>query len=137
MSTVKLHQSRTQFTRIVRAWIVDLRTTTTPQTKAYLFRPSTGGYCCLGRLCLVTGEPERLANHSAPCDIDNPIANETWFSVTRLMDHVLKDEPGTSPDANPANWNDDLNLTFQEIADMLDILLLELRTATNITWSKS
>lgn len=95
--------------QLLEKWRDDLRTTTEKQGKWQLGN-SERGFCCLGRLCVVTGEafePRQTGPSFA-----QPIANDFYNSLI-------------SDTFAPIGWNDSLDMTFQEIADILDIILID------------
>lgn len=110
----------TVFTRrdrkLMTQWRDDLRTTTAKQGQGALVRG--GRYCCLGRLCEVTGE-RADSYYGLPDQIQHPRA----YALTTLVE-----DSGIYQDyiEDPFSClNDTEELTFDEIADLLTIILLD------------
>jgi len=95
---------------VIERWRDDLRTTTAKQGK-YRLGDGRSGYCCLGRLCVVSGEkfiPWLL--HPSP--VMQPVASTALSHIGYAHIPI-------------AYLNDSANLSFNEIADVLDIFLID------------
>lgn len=59
-------------------WVAALRSGKYEQDSGALFSPSSGGYCCLGVACHISGQrPSRLKNKKMP----SRIMAAKWFDV--------------------------------------------------------
>lgn len=98
----------------LRAWILDLRTTTESQTTERLFRAVAGdrhdepvGYCCLGRAAVVAGLPFVREGHGVE-----------GFEGYGFMEKLF----GLTPREFSNCWgmNDTEHKTFAQIADYIE-----------------
>lgn len=98
----------------IKIWRDDLRTTTARQGIGKLGDEETG-FCCLGRACVAMGMPyDPYA--------DSPDSNVSLkFSTFRGINTIFYDFSYLF-----SALNDRSGLTFQEIADIIDINLIEL-----------
>ena len=117
--------------RNVQRWIQALRSGEYQQTRGQLNHP-TEGYCCLGVLCELQGIPSRNTGSYVEYqfgDIFNSggIPMDTFEKMTGFPDTIWGGD-STSPAGTRGmliHANDHENLNFKEIADLLDIYLLE------------
>lgn len=78
-------QIESKFKSLMEVWIEDLRTNPYLQGEDYLY--SNGRYCCLGRLCVVTGEfsSKDLEDLYFPLEAENA---EDYIPQTLLEDSL-------------------------------------------------
>lgn len=94
---------------IAEKWIETLETTELKQGKYKLGDP-VNGYCCLGILCLVTGEAFS-PDATAPYATDQPQACRVYEWYTGQLDEKASE--------GPIGMNDELGFSFKQIAGVL------------------
>lgn len=94
-------------------WARDLETTSARQTKRVL-NNGRGGFCCLGRLCVIAGERgKRIGSEIS-------YGGETAVLPSEVMEKVgMKSDCGELPDAALTELNDEKGMTFREIAKVI------------------
>ena len=112
--------------RWAERWRDDLRTTKAKQATGRL-ATDDGGYCCLGRLCVVTGEPVRPEDDSFGATYPHPWRQPLAREVADAFEWWMSegDTFGADYAKGMAGLNDVLGMSFDEIADIIDIVLIE------------
>ena len=85
-----------RFNKEQRAWLKDLSTTKAPQVRGVLGGKSQGGWCCLGRACVVSRAKYSSGDCYLPDGLDERLGIKSQDALIEL--------------------NDDDKLTFKQIA---------------------
>lgn len=121
--------------QLLKEWTSELRATDKVQGKRYLHRVAVNGepekLCCLGILCQVAGYEPSGAEHADVEDVEvyaygdgisiPPLQISRELGVERTF--VLDNGPHDRNDVRVGELvvlNDELGLTFPQIADMID-----------------
>ncbi len=112
-------------------WVKRLRSGDYPQTKEHL--RDDNGYCCLGVLCEVAREAnvvtyERIEGGTAVFHRYDgetgalPTSVRLWAGVSgsNPLTDVYEEEDGTGSRLTLAELNDNLGMSFAEIADVIE-----------------
>lgn len=102
-----------------KKWIEGMRSGRYTQTKGAMIDLSKeGSACCLMVACMVNDGLEWIEGHlgGKPSFIEGmPV----WYQSLRAHHSEMSGLPG------PATWNDDIGLTFNQIADLLEFGVIE------------
>ena len=109
------------------AWVAALRSGRYKQGQKFLFDNDTQSYCCLGVNCLILGQ--QLVTHNeggltSPLGLPRVHQAATWWEVDPQIE--LIDSPRVK---YKGRWkglvdlNDDVGLTFEQIADLIEAQL--------------
>lgn len=122
-----------QTRKLLEDWRDDLRTTTATQTTGIMYDPTNDSYCAIGRLQKIrnmrlekiTGNEPRMRNSRGndPVLLRFVYDVEHAFILHELATPYLERKRGQ--DSTIIWANDGELMSFQEIADILDIILLE------------
>ncbi len=108
------------------AWVEALRSGKYKQGQKFLFDNDTQSYCCLGVNCLILGQ-QMVTTHNkidSPMGLPKPHDAMTWWEVTPLREDI--DSPRVK---YKGRWkrltelNDEVGLTFEQIADLIEAQL--------------
>lgn len=95
--------------KMARKWSKALRSGKYKQGKHELYTPSKDSYCCLGVLCRINGENEE-------------VMEQTGLSLAGIL---RKYGMSGHIESTLMTMNDDNESTFEEIADVIDIIIAE------------
>lgn len=120
----------------IRKWSQELRTTNKKQGQNHLKTVKAGEsyYCCKGIHCELLGEAEGIQDRAFPNTIDQPKTYQIESEIERFGRKLFPPQGGDFHFLFGGNqvyftfhiFNDILKMSFQEIADILDILDVEL-----------
>lgn len=101
----------------VETWIAALRSGKYTQTDGVLYTPNTGGFCCLGVYCAVINHAPIIDLEGVPMPWQLKHPGEGVLPFPRSLAVFF------------ASLNDGGGLSFAEIADVAEVLLLGRETA--------